>query len=523
MSLLATISPQWAVKRARARALLHRYEAAEERFKQAETRIRSYDAASKGRRLSHWLATDTGPAGANGQILHILRERSRDLVRNNAYLSNAIENIESETIGAGIIPRIGRGGTNRLRSAWKDWAESTDCDADGRLTYYGLQALVIRSVTESGECLIRLRRRPRSDGLAVGIQLQVLEPDYIADDRMGLGEVGGNVRGGIAFDRRGKRSAYHLYKQHPSTLGAVGVGMSQDTVRVPASDIIHIFRMDRPGQIRGIPWATPIVTRLRLLDDYEDAALERARVAACFAAFVIEPDETGIPKVVTDPDTNQEIYPTERLEPGIVEHLTPGKDIRFGTPPQDSSYEKTVETNLRAIAGGLHITYEMLTTDLSKVNFTSGRMGGLNQAKTVNKWRRNMILPHLCDGVMGWFLDAARSDGIVGANNVQVTWTPPRADMVDPTKETAALSARVRGGFVSMPEAIREQGRDPDEVLEEIVEWNKKLDDKGIKLDTDPRNISTAGQSQQGGTDDEETESDSEDDEEPTDAAEAAE
>lgn len=527
MNVLGTIAPQWAVKRARARNLLRQYDAADRRMQKAESKLRGYDAAGRGRRLSTWLATEEGPAGANGRILQILRERSRDLRRNNAYMSNAIENIVSETIGSGIVPRIGRGGSARLRNAWRDWAESTDCDADGRLTYYGIQELAFTSLAESGECLIRLRRRDPSLGLPVPIQLQVMEPDYLADDLAGLGAPQrGNVRAGIAFDRRGKRSGYHLHKQHPSTTGIMG-GLNLDTVRVPANEIIHLFRLDRPGQIRGVPWVSPVTTRLRFLDDYEDAALERARVAACFAAFVTDPDELGSPKTKLDADGN-EIYPTERLEPGIVEHLSPGKEVTFGTPPADGGYQHTVETNLRAIAGGMHITYEMLTTDLSKVNFTSGRMGALNLTKTVGRWRRNIAIPHLCNGVMRWFTDAARVQGLVGSARVQVAWTAPRSDMVDPTKETAALNQRVRSGFISMPEAIREQGRDPDEVLTEIVEWNEKIDAAGVTLDTDPRNQSAAGQKQGQEDADEPNESGSEDSEDGAgddgdDAAEAAE
>ena len=33
----------------------------------------------------------------------------------------------------------------------------------------------------------------------------------------------------------------------------------------------------RPGQVRGVPWITPILIRAKLLDDYEDAAIHKDR------------------------------------------------------------------------------------------------------------------------------------------------------------------------------------------------------------------------------------------------------
>ncbi|NJL19359.1 MAG: phage portal protein, partial [Bdellovibrionaceae bacterium] len=54
-----------------------------------------------------------------------------------------------------------------------------DTDADGQLDFAGIQALVARTVVESGECLVRFRLRRPGDGLAIPLQLQVLEPDFL--------------------------------------------------------------------------------------------------------------------------------------------------------------------------------------------------------------------------------------------------------------------------------------------------------------------------------------------------------
>ena len=59
--------------------------------------------------------------------------------------------------------------------------------------------------------------------------------------------------------------------------------------------------------------------------------------------------------------------------------------------------------------------------------------------------------------------------------------------MVDEVREIPALVEKVRAGLISMPEAIRQQGMDPDTTLAEIAAWNAKLDAAGVILATDPR------------------------------------
>lgn len=59
-----------------------------------------------------------------------------------------------------------------------------------------------------------------------------------------------------------------------------------DTVRVPASEIIHLFRPLRPGQIRGEPWLARALVKLNELDQYDDAELVRKKTAAMFAGFI---------------------------------------------------------------------------------------------------------------------------------------------------------------------------------------------------------------------------------------------
>lgn len=84
-------------------------------------------------------------------------------------------------------------------------------------------------------------------------------------------------------------------------------------------------------------------------------------------------------------------------------------------------------------------------------------------------------------------------------DDITAEWTPPIRTVVDPSKENKALLTAVRAGFMSLPEAIRQQGYDPDLVLEEQQEYLAKLDVAGVLVDSDVRNdISNTGVSSNG-------------------------
>src|SRR5262249_46395945 len=159
----------------------------------ARAMARHFEAASIGRRTDGWhrLGTDANAAAAGNALLYV-RAQARDLVRNNPWARHGLRRIVANTVGWGVRPKAAGRSAELITQRWRDWAETTQCDAAGRLTMYGIQALVMRAVVESGEVLIRRRYRQLSDGLAIPMQLQVLEPDYIDTGRDGIiGDAGG--------------------------------------------------------------------------------------------------------------------------------------------------------------------------------------------------------------------------------------------------------------------------------------------------------------------------------------------
>lgn len=467
--VIAAFDPVRALKRSRARLQLE--------F------VRRYEAVAKGRRTESWLTQSTSANAETLLALASLRDRSRDLVRNNPWAARAVQAIVSNTVGHGITAKIDaptKTAAKKITQKWKDWAETSTCDADGRHDLYGLQALIDRTVTEAGECLVRRRWRKVSDGLPVPLQIQVLEPDYLDHSRNELLPNGGRIIQGVEFDPIGRRAAYWLYQDHPGDVMSTR-SMSR---RIDAGEIAAVFRVDRPGQVRGIPWAAPVVLTLRDLDDYEDAYLFRQKIANCFTGFIYDMDGQG--GTTTAPVA-------ESIEPGRLEFLPAGKDIKFAVPPPAGDYGLFTKDILLRIAAGFGITYQALTGDLSTVNFSSGRMGWLEFQRNIDTWRWHMLIPQACDVISKWFLESVELSQGINTDGVRFNWTPPRREMIDPKSEVPPLISAIRGGLKSLPEAHREYGMDSEEVLNEIAQTNSLIDQLKLTLDTDPRHTTSNG------------------------------
>ena len=441
---------------------------------------RRYEGASVSRRTANWVTRSTS---ANAEIktdLVTLRNRHRDLIRSNPWAERAVAAIVNNVIGAGIRCTWK---SSRRQKRWAAWWESTACDANGRLDGYGLQQQLMRAIAESGEVLVRRQWRLPADNLLLAndpppLELRVLEADYLDHAKNEDLPGGGYIKLGVEFDAQDRRVGYWLFPRHPGE----GSGVAT-SVFVSADQILHLYLAERPNQVRGVPWGRAGYMAMRHVADYQDAQRERMRLASCFMGFRRVDSLTDVPAEL-QPD---EYSLLDKLEPGTLEYLPPGMEMEFATPPQPEDDVAFIAGQLRAIAAGYGLPYEILTGDLSQVNFSSARMGWNEFGRNIESWRWGLLGPQLLQPIARWFLEAeALGTGRLQAAEIPL-WTAPARVMVDEVREVPALVEKVRAGLISMPEAIRQQGMDPDTTLAEIAAWNAKLDAAGVVLSTDPR------------------------------------
>jgi lambda family phage portal protein len=473
--MIMFVAPTWGQSRARSRFI-----------------ARHFEAASIGRRTDGWhrLGTDAN-AAAGGATLHHLRSQARHLARNNPWAKRGLRKLTGNTIGCGIRPKATGRSASKIMERWKTWAETTECDAAGRHTFYGLQWLVFRTMVQSGEVLIRRRFRLPTDGLSVPLQLQVIEPDFI-DTSRDTGSTplanGGEIIQGIEFDAIGRRVAYWLFDRHPGGLGRLVNPISK---RVPAESVLHVYDCERAGQVRGSSWFAPVDLRLHDFRDFEDATLMKAKIAACMAAFVTDLDGTGtaLARPGTDKATGQS---TDTFEPGMILNLPPGKEVTIANPPTATDHSSYSATALRGVAAGLGTTYEDLSGDYSQLNYSSWRGARLSHQTDIEAWIEHIILPQMCQPSWMWFLTALQLAG----ENVELLpaeWHAQPFPILDPDKEATANQKFIRTGIKTWAQVVRENGGDPDAQVKEIAKYNGMFDSNEVVLDCDPRHTNGAG------------------------------
>ena len=446
------ISPHAGLRRAQARQLLKR----------------AYQGAEANRLTNHKkprnLAADSelmGPFGADA-----LRAWARALVRDNAYAWNVVDTIVSNIIGDGITAQStyetpdGEDveNVNDARDKlWNEWCEVADIN--GELTFAEIQILAQREMVEAGEVLIRIINTPGKEykGIArpVPLALEMIEADRLSLERdtfktrPARGE-GNSVIRGVEIDDKGKPVAYWIYPQHPNSPYAV---INQVPERIPASEIIHLYRKDRVGQTRGVTWFAPIMSWMRDLGVYVDNEIQASAVASCFGVAIKSEMPVGTMMAPNgEESTDDNGNSLEYLEPAMVVRLRPGESVESINPGRpNSASEPWINLMLRGICAGTGTNYEAIAKDFSKTSYSSSRTSKLEDRPRYKRGQ-NYMVQHCCYPVWDRFCDAAAridADGFPTSTELledrrkvtPVEWQLPEQDWVDPMSEQQAAES----------------------------------------------------------------------------------
>lgn len=489
------VAPRAALSRARARHAL-----------------RIYEGASVGRRASSFKALNTS---ANAEIqgaLRPLRSRARDLARNTPYAARMLDIITSHVVGTGITPIPDTGEDvldRRLENLWDDWERQAD--VTGRMGFYGMQALSVRGMVESGESVIRFIDRPLDDPRRVPLQLQLLEGDFIDQWRDGIyGNDGQAAAEGLEHTRLGvglgeydRRVGLWLNPNHPGEINtsAMRPGVS---AFVPQDELIHLFKELRPGQVRGVSWFAPILMTSRELADFLDAVNVKARVEACFSGFVTNNDDAGVdvfdpsrPGLAGRDGANPDAQLTS-LEPGMLKELRSGQDIKFAAPTGTTQVEPILLFNLQAMAAGVGCTYDQVSGDLRGANFSSLRAGKVEFRRLTEQLQNHVVIPQVCDRTWDRFVSRAVLAGLLPARAepYRAQWMTPAWEPINPNDDIEADIKAARTGRISPQEYVASFGNNWRKVQDMTAAFYKRADHLGLAYDIDARRTDQSGKLQ---------------------------
>ncbi|MFN3946132.1 MAG: phage portal protein [Allosphingosinicella sp.] len=436
--------------------------------------VGGFEAGQASRRLRHFqpsrahLNTLIAAAGAD------ITARARWLVRNNGYAANAIESWAGNVVGDGIKPSSLIADADlkaRVQRLWLDWTD--DSDAEGFTDFYGQQRRAAREVFIAGEVFLRFRPRRPEDGLVVPLQLQMIPSEMLPLSRNEQLPGGNVVRQGIEFDGIGRRVAYHFLRRHPGDV--TDPGLMGETVRVPASEVIHVIDPVDAGQLRGVSRFAPGIVKLFLLDPYDDAELDRKKVAAMHALFITTPAPAE-PFDIAESDEGGER--TMDLQPGQIVMLEPGEEVQTSAPADvGQTYEPFQYRTLLQVSAALGIPYAYLSNDMLKANYSNSRLALLEFRRRVEAYQHAVMVWQICRRVWARWMDTAVMAGALDLpdyearrrDHIACSWLPPKWDWVDPLKDARAEIEQIEAGLKSRTQALAERGYDADQVDAEIA------------------------------------------------------
>lgn len=462
---------------------------------------RFYDAGAPTRTTAGWRRPFSSARSETYQALPFLRAGAHDIVRNNPHGAKALGSLADDLVGTGIMPRANTGRktlNKKVDAVAAEFFAAIDADSITK-NYPAFQRLAARAFFEGGECVLRRYVRPNRLGLSVPLQFALLEGEYIDNQRNVVLPNGNRVVQGVEIDPETRiREAYHMFREHPGDVYMAAVDGSIEVIRVPATDISVIMEPQRPGQVRGVPWLTPILVRAKLLDDYEDAERQRKRIESSISMVVKSNRQVGEASDNQGPSVNPTVVDgngdlIEQVEAGGITYARDTDSIEFMKPAEAMAFGSYKRAELQSIAAGARSTYELLSGDLSQTNFSSIQFGSLSYRNMMDVLRQAVFIPHL-EWIWRCMIDVAVAVGKLPADTPYgVEHHCPPWQPIDPMKQAEADKVMIRTGQKTLYEVVTARGKVFEEHLAEIAASNKLIDRLGLTLDSDPRRTDGRG------------------------------
>jgi len=445
--------------------------------------------------------------------------RAYDLSRNNSMVSGGLQIHLDNIIGSGL--RLSSKPDYRalgLDSEWaaewsrgveakfRTFAEDPECfiDAGRRLTFGGMLGLAYRMFLTAGDITASAEWLPNR-GSKYATAIQMIEPARLSNPQ-GLMDTD-QLRGGVVLDAMGAASAYQIRSAMQSDI-RFGSAKTYSWKRIPREtkwgrqQFIHIFDQERAGQSRGKTGLASVIANSFKLGNLQDISMEAATINSMYAAtietemsFAEIGEAMGSDKPLASFMNGQADFHENgsvKMDGVKIPHLYPGEKLNFSSMnhpgPNFADFEASF---LRNLAAGYNLTYEQLSRDYSKTNY-SGARAGLQESWKFFTSRRHLIGGRFASAVFTLWLEEAIDKGEIElppnapdfyeakAAYTKCNWIGPGKGQIDPLKEAKADELEMDMGTTTFEDACASRGKDWEENLEQIAVEKKRMDSLGI-------------------------------------------
>lgn len=483
----------------------------------ANTRVKSrfsaavagaYIGASSTRRQGMSWTASKGDADATVLYdLPTLRERSRDLLRNAPLAVGAVNTVVTNVVGTGLkmksridrdVLKLSEDQADAWEATaereWKLWSESTECDVARTLDFTGQQEMGFRQTLENGDVFVLLASLSRP-GSPYGLKLQMIEGDRVCNPDWKPDNA--KIAGGVERDDNGAPVRYHIINQHPGSAyysrAAVRWDPREAFGKTGRRNVIHLFKPQRPGQSRGVPYLAPVIEPLKQLDRYTEAEIAAAVISGMFTVFV-KSESGGVGLSPMDPtsevggsDSDEDF----KMASGAILDLAKGESIETADPKRpNTAFDPFVMAVLRQIGVALELPFEILIKHFT-ASYSAAR-AALLEAWRFFRCRRNWLAVNFCFPVYEAWMDEAVAlgrikapgyfaDPLVRKAYLGAEWIGPAPGQIDPGKEVDASLKRISGHLSTIEKETAElTGGDFERNVRQQAKEQKMLKEVGL-------------------------------------------
>lgn len=463
-------------------------------------RARGYRASTDDKKKTPWFGS---PRSADGEVLYELpklRNRSRELHRDDPLGAGLLDTLAREIVGTELRAQsraTDKDKAARIESVWED-AKAKLAPADG-VPLGQWQRILANKLVEDGEAIVK--RSISKPGEPVWFE--TIEGDRLqtpSDVLMAEGE----IRAGVELDKNKRIVAYWILKKHPndfvpgpsgtgdlSVVSALGSLSKDQFFRVPAESVRHVKLADRPGQTRGVPIFHAVLQDFRDLDLLMLASLKRIQISACLAIF-IKSTQT-VPDLLPVTAENYGFQLDQDIEPGMCFKLFPNEEIQTLVPNFPiPELEPFIVMIARRIGAAVGVSWQTVLRDWSQSTYSSARTQILADSPTTAVMRHDLrvvILDWIWTTVMEDALlrGDERLAGVTPEDLRSVQWFSDGRPWIDPLKEAQAIQLKLAMRLTTLRDECAALGRDWEEQLRQSLLEEKREIEIRAELELPPR------------------------------------
>jgi lambda family phage portal protein len=465
-----------------------------------------------------------------------LDARARDVLRNDAYVQGGGTLHKDNIVGAQFLLNA-RPVSSQLfgkqddvweaefqeevETLWELWADSPDNwpDASRMNNFTGLIRLAV-GVTLAGGEMLATAEWDRQGTSEFNTAIQMIECDRLSTDPNS--RLDQSVRNGVRRNSFGAPIAYQIRTEHPQDVNYTFKlpEWKEIAIRKPWGrlQVIHLLERQRPDQTRGVPEMAAALREMRMGHSLRDINLQHAVTQALYAATITSdlPSETLFAQLGGNEFTADQVQQAmTNIAEGFlgsinryvgkakgltidgvrIPHLYPGTKLELQSPGANSTQGTAFEESLlRYIAATLGVSYEQLSRDYTKTNYSSAR-AAMTETWKFMQARKKAIADKFATIIYRLWLEEAAGSGRFttlpekkfdalcysripgqrfGVLNSKFDalskcdWIGASRGQIDELKETQAAVARVESGLSTYEDELARLGKDWRKVFRQL-------------------------------------------------------